>query len=60
MSSMGLYETFLLGFAILVILAGIAFSVLAVMTPSPQKGRRTVLPVDVPGSADNSGSLNGT
>ena len=33
-ADMGLYETFMLGFAALVILAGVVFSVLAVFTPT--------------------------
>lgn len=32
---MGLYETFMLGFAVLVILAGVVFSVVAAFSPSP-------------------------
>lgn len=43
MDSMGLYETFLLGFAVVVVLAGVAFSIMAVMTPSPQ-GRTNSTP----------------
>ena len=34
---MGLYETFMLGFAVLVIVAGVVFSVAAAFTPDPQR-----------------------
>ena len=34
---MALYETFMLGFAVLVILAGVVFSVVAAFTPAPQR-----------------------
>ncbi len=36
-ADMGLYETFMLGFAVLVILAGAVFSVVAAFTPGPQR-----------------------
>ena len=37
---MGLYETFMLGFAVLVIMAGVVFSVVAAFTPGPQRYQR--------------------
>ncbi len=37
---MGLYETFMLGFAVLVIMAGVVFSVVAAFTPAPQRRQR--------------------
>ena len=41
---MGLYETFMLGFAVLVILAGVVFSVAAAFMPGPQRYQRPTLP----------------
>jgi hypothetical protein len=57
---MGLYETFLLGFAVLVVLAGIAFSIMAVITPSPQRSRRSSPSDENPDKTGDTGCLSGS
>jgi hypothetical protein len=60
LGNMEFYETFLLGFAVLVVLAGIAFSIMAVVTPSLQSSRRSNSSVKSSDSAENTGRLNGS
>ena len=50
---MGFYETFMLGFAVLVILAGVVFSVVAAFTPARQRHQRPSPPNSAaPGGGD--------
>ena len=46
-ADMGLYETFVLGFAVLVILAGVVFSVVAVFTPTNGQRHHIYCPMGV-------------
>ncbi len=50
---MGLYETFMLGFAVLVIMAGVVFSVVAAFTPGPQRYQRPSPPNNATASGGN-------
>ena len=55
-ADMGLYETFMLGFAVLVILAGVVFSVAAAFMPGP---RRHQLPTPPNNAAAGGGDEEG-